>query len=47
MGEMSASFVINRWIEGHFERIRNQRIVKASHDSLAAAGRNRFALTSA
>jgi len=31
---MAVSFVMNRWIEGPYEQIRNQRILKAAYDSL-------------
>jgi hypothetical protein len=32
---MAVSFVMNRWIEGPYEQIRNQRILKAAYESLA------------
>lgn len=32
---MAVSFVMNRWIEGPYEQVRNQRILKASYESLA------------
>ncbi len=32
---MAVSFVMNRWIEGPYEQVRNQRILKAAYDSLA------------
>jgi CubicO group peptidase (beta-lactamase class C family) len=34
---MTVSFVMNRWIEGEYEQIRNLRILKAAYDSLDAA----------
>jgi CubicO group peptidase (beta-lactamase class C family) len=35
---MAVSFVMNRWIEGPYEQVRNQRVLKAAYASLAAAG---------
>jgi CubicO group peptidase (beta-lactamase class C family) len=32
---MAVSFVMNRWIEGPYEQVRNQRILKATYESLA------------
>ena len=32
---MAVSFVMNRWIEGPYEQLRNQRILKAAYESLA------------
>jgi hypothetical protein len=32
---MAVSFVMNRWIEGPYEQVRNQRVLKAAYDSLA------------
>ena len=31
---MAVSFVMNCWIEGPYEQLRNQRILKAAYDSL-------------
>jgi CubicO group peptidase (beta-lactamase class C family) len=31
---MAVSFVMNRWIEGPYEQVRNQRILKAAYESL-------------
>lgn len=31
---MAVGFVMNRWIEGPYEQLRNQRILKAAYDSL-------------
>lgn len=39
---MAVSFVMNRWIEGPYEQVRNQRILKAAYDSLLA-GRSKAA----
>jgi len=36
---MTVSFVMNRWIEGPYEQVRNQRILKAAYDSLAVIKR--------
>ena len=44
---MTVSFVMNRWIVGPYEQIRNQRILKAAYDSLSAAKRKAVAKTSA
>jgi CubicO group peptidase (beta-lactamase class C family) len=44
---MTVSYVMNRWIEGPYEQIRNQRILKAAYDSLAGFKRKSFAKTSA
>ncbi len=44
---MTVSFVMNRWIEGPYEQIRNQRILKAAYASLSDVKRRIAVKTSA
>jgi hypothetical protein len=36
---MPVGFVMNPWIEGPYEQVRNRRIVQAAYDVLAGATR--------